>query len=90
VIDELPADLAALREASSQLVFHYRGDGDRAGPGASGAAVYLREGADSERPAEDQVLAHGAVADVRPVPDGEVLPGLEEGGRVVVGHRDDH
>ena len=28
VIDELPADLAALREASSQLVFHYRGDGD--------------------------------------------------------------
>jgi hypothetical protein len=28
VIDELPADLTALREASSQLVFHYRGDGD--------------------------------------------------------------
>jgi hypothetical protein len=28
VIDELPADLAALREASSQLVFHYRADGD--------------------------------------------------------------
>jgi len=28
VIDELPADLAALREVSSQLVFHYRGDGD--------------------------------------------------------------
>ena len=27
-IDELPADLAALREASSQLVFHYRADGD--------------------------------------------------------------
>jgi hypothetical protein len=26
--DELPADLAALREASSQLVFHYRADGD--------------------------------------------------------------
>jgi hypothetical protein len=28
VIDELPADLAALREASSQLVFHYRAGGD--------------------------------------------------------------
>jgi hypothetical protein len=28
VIDELPADLAALREASSQLVFHYRANGD--------------------------------------------------------------
>jgi hypothetical protein len=28
VIDELPADLATLREASSQLVFHYRADGD--------------------------------------------------------------
>jgi len=28
VIDELPADLAALREVSSQLVFHYRADGD--------------------------------------------------------------
>jgi hypothetical protein len=28
VIDELPADLAALREASSRLVFHYRADGD--------------------------------------------------------------
>jgi Transglutaminase-like superfamily len=28
VIDELPADLAALRGASSELVFHYRGDGD--------------------------------------------------------------
>jgi hypothetical protein len=28
VIDELPADLSALREASSQLVFHYRADGD--------------------------------------------------------------
>ena len=28
MIDELPADLAALREASSQLVFHYRADGD--------------------------------------------------------------
>ena len=28
VIDELPADLTALRAASSQLVFHYRADGD--------------------------------------------------------------
>jgi hypothetical protein len=28
VIDELPAELAALREASSQLVFHYRAGGD--------------------------------------------------------------
>ena len=28
VIDELPGDLAALREASSRLVFHYRADGD--------------------------------------------------------------
>ena len=28
VIDELPDDLAALRQASSQLVFHYRAGGD--------------------------------------------------------------
>src|SRR6516162_9786830 len=28
VIDELPAALGALREASSQLVFHYRAGGD--------------------------------------------------------------
>lgn len=32
-IDELPADLAALRQASSQLVFHYRAGGDFAANG---------------------------------------------------------
>lgn len=37
VIDELPADLAALREASSQLVFHYRADGDWAENGVPAA-----------------------------------------------------
>ncbi len=32
-IDDLPADLAALRQASSQLVFHYRAGGDFAANG---------------------------------------------------------
>lgn len=36
VIDALPADLAVLREASSQLVFHYRADGDWAENGVPG------------------------------------------------------
>lgn len=36
VIDALPADLAVLREASSQLVFHYRAGGDWAENGVPG------------------------------------------------------
>lgn len=35
-IDELPAELSALREASSQLVFHYRAGGDFAANGVPG------------------------------------------------------
>ena len=40
-------------------------------------------------PLHDQPQRHGAVADLRPVPHDEVLPGPEVAGRVVVGHRDD-
>jgi transglutaminase-like putative cysteine protease len=32
-IDDLPAEIGALREASSRLVFHYRAGGDLAGNG---------------------------------------------------------
>lgn len=35
-VDELPDDLAALRQASSQLVFHYRAGGDFAANGVPG------------------------------------------------------
>ena len=38
-IDELPADLAALRQASSQLVFHYRAGGDYANNGVPAERV---------------------------------------------------
>jgi cyclase len=40
-------------------------------------------------PLHHQPEGHGAVADLRLVPHGEVLPGPEVGRRVVVGHRDD-
>ena len=49
-IDELPADLAALREASSRLVFHYRAGGD-----------FAENGVPAERAAEIHTRYAGAM-----------------------------
>ena len=70
VIDELPDDLAALRQASSQLVFHYRAGGD-----------FTANGVPAERVAEidtryadlmlDRIMERGAptLARARPPAD---------------------
>jgi len=74
VIDELPDDLAALRQASSQLVFHYRAGGD-----------FTANGVPAERMAEintryadlmlDRILARGAPTLARARPPGDRVVG---------------
>jgi hypothetical protein len=55
VIDALPADLAALREASSQLVFHYRADGD-----------WAENGVPAERAGRDELRVPATVTSFDP------------------------
>ena len=74
VIDDLPDDLAALRQASSQLVFHYRAGGD-----------FTANGVPAERMAEintryadvmlDRILARGAPTLARARPPGDRVVG---------------
>jgi len=74
VIDELPDDLAGLRQASSQLVFHYRAGGD-----------FTANGVPAERMAEintryadvmlDRILARGAPTLARARPPGDRVVG---------------
>ena len=73
-IDDLPADLAALRQASSQLMFHYRAGGD-----------FAANGVPAERIAEidtryadlmlDRVLERGAPTLARDRPPGDRVVG---------------
>jgi hypothetical protein len=69
-IDELPAALAALREASSQLVFHYRAGGNFAENGVPAKRV----GEINTRYADAMLaLAHNAIHDLAALNKSEML-----------------
>jgi hypothetical protein len=71
-IDELPADLAALRQASSQLVFHYRAGGDFAENGVPAERVSeVDELRRQRRAAQASGREPGARALIQPGEDGD-------------------